>query len=149
MKQSFIAPATIPLVASAADADGKISKVEFFNGKTLLTTEKLLPYTYNWTNVAAGTYTITAVATDDKGLKTTSAPITVTVTEQGALIVSNKPVSGNSKTGANNPISLKLYPNPASNVINILTAGLEAGKPSTISIISSLGVVVKTIQSNT
>ena len=56
-EESFIAPATIPLVASAADADGKISKVEFFSGKTLLTTEKLLPYTYDWKNVAAGTYT--------------------------------------------------------------------------------------------
>ena len=108
MKQSFIAPATIPLVASAADADGKISKVEFFSGKTLLTTEKLLPYTYDWQNVAAGTYTITAVATDDKGLQTTSAPIKVTVTAKGALIVSSKPVSGKSKTGAKNPISLSI-----------------------------------------
>ena len=54
----------------------------FYNGKTLLTTEKLFPYTYEWTNVAAGTYTITAVATDDKGLSATSAPIKVTVTKQ-------------------------------------------------------------------
>ena len=37
------------------------------------------PYTVNWANVPAGTYTLTAVATDNDGGTTTSAPVTVTV----------------------------------------------------------------------
>ncbi|MBC3917315.1 hypothetical protein H8L32_07500 [Undibacterium sp. CY18W] len=38
------------------------------------------PFTTNWTNVAAGIYSITAKATDNLGASTTSAPAPVTVT---------------------------------------------------------------------
>ncbi|MBC7485354.1 MAG: T9SS type A sorting domain-containing protein [Cytophagaceae bacterium] len=37
------------------------------------------PFTFTWTNVAAGTYTITARATDNSGAGTTSSAITITV----------------------------------------------------------------------
>lgn len=74
------APATVGLSATAADADGTIAKVEFFNGTTLLATIISSPYTYNWTNVAAGTYTITAKATDNLNGATTSSSKTATVT---------------------------------------------------------------------
>src|SRR5205085_11250590 len=37
------------------------------------------PYNLTWSGVAAGTYTLTAKATDDVGVSTTSAPSTVTV----------------------------------------------------------------------
>ncbi len=43
-----------------------------------------------------GTYTVTAVATDNWGAHTTSAPITVRVVEP--TIVSNRPSSSNNKT---------------------------------------------------
>jgi endo-1,4-beta-D-glucanase Y len=76
---TYTAPASITLTANAADTDGTIAKVEFFNGSTLLTTDASAPYTYAWTNVAAGTYTLTARATDNSGGVTTSAAVTVTV----------------------------------------------------------------------
>jgi RHS repeat-associated protein len=38
------------------------------------------PYNFDWTNVAAGTYTLTARATDNLGSTTTSAGINITVT---------------------------------------------------------------------
>jgi chitodextrinase len=77
---TYTGPATIRLIANANDPNDRISKVEFYNGTTLLRTEHYYPYTYWWSNVQAGTYTITAKAYDDKGLSATSAPVTVTVT---------------------------------------------------------------------
>ncbi len=77
---SGTAPATISLSATAADSDGTIVSVEFFNGTTLLATKTAAPYTYSWTGVAAGTYSITAKATDNAGSVTTSAIKTATVT---------------------------------------------------------------------
>lgn len=79
---SFTAPATINITANASDADGTISKVEFFNGSstTPIGTDNSTPYSFSWTNVAAGTYTITAKATDNAGAGTVSSSVTITVT---------------------------------------------------------------------
>lgn len=79
---NYVGPATITLAATASDADGTISTVQFFNGSVLLHTENLTPFGYTWQNVGSGTYTITAVAKDNTGATTTSSPITVTVGEQ-------------------------------------------------------------------
>jgi len=75
----FTAPATIALAASATDADGSIAQVEFFQGAALLATVTSAPYTHTLTNVAAGTYSFTARATDNQGATTTSTAVTVTV----------------------------------------------------------------------
>ncbi|WP_082115898.1 glycosyl hydrolase family 18 protein [Hymenobacter terrenus] len=77
---SFTAPASLTLTATAADADGAVAKVEFFNGATLLGTSTTSPYSYTWTGAAAGTYSLTAKATDNAGATTTSAAVSVTVT---------------------------------------------------------------------
>jgi chitodextrinase len=76
---TFISPATITINATASDIDGTVSKVDFYNGTTLLGTDNSSPYSYTWSGVAAGTYTITAKATDDKNGTTTSSAITVVV----------------------------------------------------------------------
>ena len=75
---SFIAPATINLAANATD-DASVSKVDFYNGLTLLASDATSPYSFSWTNVAAGTYSINAIATDNLGLVSNTASITVTV----------------------------------------------------------------------
>jgi hypothetical protein len=80
---TFTAPASIGLVASASDSDGTISRVEFFAGTTLLGTELYSPYNITWSSVPAGTYTLTAKATDNAGATTTSSPITVIVNAGG------------------------------------------------------------------
>src|SRR3954453_5414990 len=76
---TFTPPATVSLAATAADADGSVAKVEFYNGSTKLGESTTAPYTYDWTGVPAGTYTLTAKATDDLGATTTSAAATITV----------------------------------------------------------------------
>ena len=76
---SSTAPATITLIASASDGDGTIAKVDFYAGATLLGTATTAPYTITWTNVPAGSYTLTAVATDNGAATASASPITITV----------------------------------------------------------------------
>lgn len=73
------APTTLVISADAADSDGTISKVEFYNGSLLIGTARTAPYTYSWTGVGAGVYRITAKAFDDKGASKVSPTVVVTV----------------------------------------------------------------------
>jgi hypothetical protein len=77
---TFAAPASVPLTATAADSDGSIARVEFYSGTTLLGTDTTAPYSLTWSSVVAGTYSLTAVATDNLGLRATSAARSITVT---------------------------------------------------------------------
>jgi GH18 family chitinase len=69
---TFTTPATITISADATDADGTISKVDFYNGSSLLYSDDTAPYSYDWIDVAEGTYYISARATDDVGNTGTS-----------------------------------------------------------------------------
>jgi chitinase len=80
---TFSAPATVTISATASDADGTVSKVGFYNGGALLNEVTAAPYSYTWSNVAAGTYNITAKATDNSGAVTTSTAATITVGNGG------------------------------------------------------------------
>ncbi|TWI90920.1 glycosyl hydrolase family 18 protein [Chitinophaga japonensis] len=80
---SFTAPATVNITAAAADADGSVTKVEFYNGATRLGEDNASPFTYSWTNVAAGNYTLSARATDNAGAVTTSATVAIVVNGTG------------------------------------------------------------------
>ena len=73
----FTAPANITIEATANDADGSISKVEFYQGTTLLNTDTSPPFSYTWPSVAAGTYSLTAKAFDNNNAVTPSSAITV------------------------------------------------------------------------
>lgn len=91
---------TVELIATATDTDGSITKVDFYNGATILGSDNTSPFSYSWSGMPAGSYTITAKATDDKGAVTSSAPITVVIQE----VV----------TGVNEEIdpAPAIYPNP-------------------------------------
>ena len=95
----YPAPASITLTANAADADGTIAKVEFYNGATLLNSDTTSPYSYVWTGVAAGTYSLTAKATDNLGATTTSGAISVTVTAPPVNLALGKRVVASSTQG--------------------------------------------------
>jgi endoglucanase Acf2 len=77
---SFSGLAPISLTVNATDADGSISKVEFYAGSTLVGTDTSSPYGVSWTPPAAGSYVLTTRATDNAGAATTSAAVSVTVT---------------------------------------------------------------------
>ena len=75
------APADINLMATADDPDGSISKVEFYQGNTKIGEDATYPYSFQWKDVAAGTYTVSALATDDAGASAASQSVTFTVRE--------------------------------------------------------------------
>lgn len=76
---TFTSPANITLTANAADSDGTVSKVEFYQGTTLLGTDTTSPYSFTWSNVTAGNYALTARAFDNGNASTTSSVVNITV----------------------------------------------------------------------
>ena len=70
----------LTLAATATDSDGSVTKVEFFDGATLVATTTTAPYSVAWTPATAGTHSLTARATDSAGAMTTSAAVSVNVT---------------------------------------------------------------------
>jgi hypothetical protein len=73
----------VNLAATASDSDGTVSRVDFYRGTTLIGSSTSAPYAYADVGVAAGSYSYTAVATDNAGVSTTSSAVAVTVTAAG------------------------------------------------------------------
>jgi hypothetical protein len=76
---SFATGSNVTINATAADSDGSIAKVEFFQGTTKLGEDLTSPYSFAWTNVPAGNYSLTAKATDNLSAITTSSAIAISV----------------------------------------------------------------------
>ena len=76
---SFTAPATVTLSATASDPENQIARVEFYAGATRVATDTTAPYSFSWTGVAAGSYSITAKVFDAAGASATSAARMITV----------------------------------------------------------------------
>jgi hypothetical protein len=74
---TFLTTDTITIAADATD-DNAVSKVEFFANNALIGTAASSPYTTSL-SLSAGTYSLTAVATDNEGASTTSSPISIIV----------------------------------------------------------------------
>lgn len=81
---TFEAPASIQLQATASDSDGTVTQVAFYSNGALLATDTTSPYSYLYTGVAAGSYTLTAIATDNLGATKTSDGVPITVTSPAA-----------------------------------------------------------------
>lgn len=79
----YTAPATIAINASASDSNGTVTKVDFYGGSTRIGSDTTSPYSVIWSNVAAGSYALTAVAFDNAGASTASAAVNVTVNTAG------------------------------------------------------------------
>jgi hypothetical protein len=75
----FTAPATFTVQATATD-NGSISQVQFFNNSTFLAADTSFPYEVTITNLAAGAYTLAAVATDNLDATATNT-INITVNQ--------------------------------------------------------------------
>ena len=79
----FTGRGTIQLAASASDPDGTIRAVEFYANATLIRSVTSAPYSTGWKANRNGIYVITAVAVDDAGARTESAPVSITVRAKG------------------------------------------------------------------
>jgi hypothetical protein len=76
---TFFEGTNVTFTALASDVDGFVTQVEFFEGTNSLGVLTNSPYTLVWSNVALGTYSLTAQATDNDGATTTSPAITISV----------------------------------------------------------------------
>lgn len=75
----FNASTTVSFVANAADADGAVSKVEFFVGTTKIGEDTSVPFTLNWNNAQTGDHQIKAVAYDNDGAVVNSQQVLVSI----------------------------------------------------------------------
>jgi hypothetical protein len=75
----FVKDSNIPISAYASDADGRVTKVEFYKGETKLGEDTVAPFSCTWNYVYSGQYALTAKVTDDDSHITTSPAVNVTV----------------------------------------------------------------------
>jgi hypothetical protein len=117
---TYTAPAGITLSATATDSDGTISRVEFYQGVTLVgtvtapTTVGGTQYSYNWSNVVAGNYTLSAKAYDNQNAVGSSTAVNVTVNAAGVTVV-NVALAGNGAVATASSAYNYLYPVDAIN----------------------------------
>ncbi len=98
---------TYTLNASAADADGTIAKVQFFEGTVFLGEDVVAPFTYSWTAPnTPGTYTLSAVATDNLGATSAPAVLHITVTAKTLALALSATSSLNVPLPVNTPVTL-------------------------------------------
>jgi hypothetical protein len=77
--RASIGSASIPIETQVMDPDGVVSMVTFFANGVEAGTVITPPFSFVYSNVSAGSYVLQAVARDNTGLTSTSAPVNVTV----------------------------------------------------------------------
>ena len=76
---SFTEPAALNVSADASDAGGSVTRVDFYANGVPIGSDSSSPFSIVSANVPAGTYALTAKATDNLGAESTSSPVLVTV----------------------------------------------------------------------
>src|SRR5467141_2452105 len=110
----YNAPAAVVLsaIAQAKQKNHPIAKVEFFQGTTLVgSVTGPRPgdqYTLSWTGVAAGTYSLTAKATNDKGDTDLSDPVSITVNALPSVTLTSPSSNAAFKALANIPLAVQV-----------------------------------------
>jgi hypothetical protein len=91
---AYLAPATINCTASVTTNGHTITRVQFYNGTTLLGQSTSAPFTYTWSGVSAGSYSLTARLTYDSGSTLDSSAVSVTVTNPLPVVALTSPANG-------------------------------------------------------
>jgi hypothetical protein len=76
----YTEPANIAILATVSDWSSTVTNVEFLKSSTGIVGIVTNPYSYTWPVVAAGTYSVSAIARDLSSLSATSSVVNVTVT---------------------------------------------------------------------
>ncbi|MES2353863.1 MAG: DNRLRE domain-containing protein [Pseudomonadota bacterium] len=77
--QTFNSGNAINITTNATDTDGSIAKVEFFQGSTKIGESLAAPFSFNWTIAPTGTFSVSAIATDNGGAQAISSSVSITV----------------------------------------------------------------------
>ena len=115
-----MAPADVPLTATASDPDGTISKVEFYRNGLLINTDTATPYAYTMEDLPAGSYTVQARAYDNANA-TATAERSFTVTGSTGPTIIATPSSVSVTEGGTASVNYKLSAAPTGNVPVTLT----------------------------
>ena len=83
----FAAPANVTIQASASDTDGTVTNVQFLIGSSVLTNTTTAPFSTVTNNLAAGSYTLSAIASDNSGATATNA-VTISVVTPVPVLLS-------------------------------------------------------------
>jgi hypothetical protein len=84
----YASASAVTLTADVTGMAGTVTNVGFYNGPALLTNDTTAPYSFVWTNVPGGQYSLTARATDNTGLVSTSAAAVITVDSRSVPVTS-------------------------------------------------------------
>ncbi len=94
---TFAAPAHVTIEAAASDSDGSVTNVQFLVGPIVLGNDTTSPYAAATNGLPAGNYTLSAVASDNRGARATnSISITVTNPPPSPVTILNPSRDGNS-----------------------------------------------------
>ena len=130
--------ASLGVTINATDTDGTVESVALYLNNTLVRTENIAPYTWGednseqtdaaLLNLAAGMYTLKAVATDNEGA-TTERTLTIEVTEKG--LVNLSPINDAYIQGAGgtnfNTADLRVEANNRTTFLMFDISGLPSG----------------------
>jgi len=82
----FAAPASVTIQAAVTNGSGTVTNVQFLVASGVLTNETAPPYSATTNNLAANSYTLSAIATDNNGLKATNTATISVVTPVPVVI---------------------------------------------------------------
>jgi plastocyanin len=88
----FAAPASITIQADASDSDGTVTNVQFLVDSNSVTNDPAGPFSAVTNNLAVGSHTLSAVASDNNGLKITNNAVISVVTPVSVLLSAPQPV---------------------------------------------------------
>jgi glucose/arabinose dehydrogenase len=143
---SFTAPALVTITASASDSDGTVTNVSFFDGFTLLGQTNNTPYTIT-AIFGVGGHALSAVATDDDGLSTTSSVVNIGVGPNTPPSVTITNPVDNATNSSSAVLTIRATASDAEgSVTNVrffdsaVVLGNDASSPFTLNVTLSIGV---------
>ncbi|MBU2893442.1 chitinase C-terminal domain-containing protein [Colwellia sp. D2M02] len=137
---SFLENDSVVFSVNASDTDGTIAQVEFYLNNAKVSTLTNAPYSFSWVGIV-GEHVLTAVATDDKGAKTTTSAINFSVTANDTTPVNEAPVA---TLMASLPSQVLV-----GTVINFEFSGSDSdGQVTQLSLLEN-GSVISTVNANT
>lgn len=136
---------SVNLTATATDvtasgSPGVVSRVEFFEGTNLITTDTNAPYAATWTPATSGSYTLTARAADSENLEGDSAPVTV-----GVLSGAGSPTISSFTPSSGDPLSPVVI--TGSNFLGVTSVSFN-GVVSTSFTVDSLTQITAVVPAN-
>ena len=110
---TFAVGSNVTLTGTASSLNGSITGVTFKSNSQVVGTDNTAPYSVVWTNPAAGTYSVTATATDNLGQSVTSALITVKISKalkavkngKGAASTISSSLTSSKSLSVNGPVN--------------------------------------------